>query len=105
MLPLICIILSVGLLIAYGVLFLRPRYRILSAALVSAAVFLLYFALYLAAENSEAVGRLSAIMLGVTGLATIALAIGHVIFERGAAGKMTGTRKTDAAHHSREYTP
>jgi len=98
---LVAIVLSIGLMIAYGVLFLRPRYRLLAAALASAAISLLYFAMYLTAVESEAVGRLSVIMLGATGIAAIALAIGHVIFERGKAGRMTGAREA----HSREYTP
>ncbi len=91
---LVSIILSIGLVIAYGLLFLRPRLRLLAAALMSAGLFFLYLALALAAPEVEAVNRLAIIMLGPTGLGALALAVAHMLFERGNAGAMTGKRRS-----------
>lgn len=98
--PLLFIIVSILLMAGYGVLFLRPRFRILAAAVISASVFFLYLAL--ANLGSESVNRLSIIMLGVTGLGTIGLVIGHLVFERGNSGRLTGAR---AGKPAREHTP
>ena len=90
---LITVILSICLLVTYGALFLRPKFRILAAALVSGSIFFLYLTMALALPQSEVISRISIIMLGVTGLGTIVLGILHVMFERGAAGTMTGARR------------
>lgn len=99
--PIVFIIISIVLMVVYGVMFMRPKYRILAAAIVSASLFFLYLAL--ANLGSEAVNRLSIIMLGITGVGTAALVAGHLIFERGRAGRLTGSR--DTTRSSREYTP
>ncbi len=103
--PLVFLIASIILMAAYGVLFLRPKFRIAAAAIISASVFFLYLAL--ASVGTESVNRLSIIMLGVTGLGAVILGICHVIFERGSAGRMTGARRPPRPDDTppRELTP
>jgi hypothetical protein len=100
--PLVLVIVSIVLMGAYALMFLRPKWRLLAAASVSASAFCLYLALNdLGGPN---VSRVSVVMLGVTGLGAIALGLCHIVFERG-SGRGNGTDARRDGRPPRELAP